>query len=203
MTTAEAICTGTCNSTPQSLVQGKVKPDTLYFLNPATGEILECPADSVAAFRKEAEFLNKLLDDLLLNEQRVFDATLTLHTVQASVDPTKTLEAQKALDRAVAAETKAREVMFKELKDLPKFNDGASGLLELLPLATYKGQTLSKTRRVTYVRSEKVKNHKRVYHNLPGDVTKLKAFYTKDKGGAYKLDPKKLGDALRKVPVKG
>lgn len=203
MTTAEAICTGTCNSTPQSVVQGKVKPDPLYFLNPATGEILECPAESVAAFRQEAELLNKLVDDLLTGEQKVSAATQALYAAQASVDPTKTLEAQKALDRAVTAETKAREAMFKELKDLPKFNDGASGLLELLPLATYKGQTLSRTRRTTYVRSAKVKNHKRVYHNLPGDVTKLKAFYTKDKDGAYKLDAKKLGDALRKVPIKG
>jgi hypothetical protein len=140
MTIAEAICTGTCNTTPKSVVHGTVKPDPLYFLNPATGEILECPAENVAALRQEAEFLNKLVDDLLLSEQRVFDATQTLHAAQASVDPTKTLEAQKTLDRAVVAETNAREAMFKEFKDLPKFNHGASGLLELLPLATYKGQ---------------------------------------------------------------
>lgn len=203
MTTAEAICTGTCNTTHGSVVHGQVKPDPLYFLNPATGEILECPAENVAALRQEAEFLNKLVDDLLLSEQRIFDATQTLHAAQASVDPTKTLEAQKVLDRAVATETKAREAMFKELKDLPEFNAGARGLFELLPLATYKGQTLSKTRRITYVRSDKVKNHMRVYRKLPGDVTKLKAFYTKDEDGAYKLDAKKLGDTLRKVPIEG
>lgn len=203
MTTAEAICTGTCNTTHGSVVHGQVKPDPLYFLNPATGEILECPAENVAAFRQEAEFLNKLVDDLLLSEQRVCDATQALHAAQAAVDPTKTLEAQKTLDRAVVAETKAREAMFKEFKDLPKFNDGASGLLELLPLATYKGQKLARTKRVTYLRSQKVKERMRTYYNLPGDAAKLKSFYTKDKDGSYKLDPKPLSDALRKVPVKG
>ena len=203
MTTAEAICTGTCNTTPQSVVQGTIKPDSLYFLNPATGEIMECPAESVAAFRQEAESLNKLVDALLLSEQKVFDTTQALYAAQASVDPAKTLEAQKALDRAVTAEIKAREAMFKELKDLPKFNDGGNGLLEMLPLATYKGKELQRTRRSTYVRSEKVKNHWRKYANLPGDSTKLKSFYTKDKDGTYKLDAKKLSDAFRSMPIKG
>jgi len=199
---AEAICSGTCNTTPQSLVHGKVKPDPLYFLNPSTGEILECLPENVAAVRQEAELLNKLVDDLLQGEQQVFVATQKLQAAEAGIDAAKKLEAQKTLARAAVAETKAREAMFKELKDLPKFNDGARGLLELLPLATYKGQKLSKTRRVTYVRSEKIKNHTRVYHNLPGDAAKLKSFYTKDASGAYALDSKKLRDALKKVPVK-
>lgn len=203
MSAAEVICTGTCNTTPQSLVHGKVTPDPLYFLNPANGEILECPAQSVAAFRQEAEMLNKLVDNLLLSEQQVFVATQALHVAQAGMDTATQLKTQKELERATVVETKAREAMFKELKDLPKFNDGASGLLELLPLATYKGKKLQSTRRFTYVRSDKVKNHRRKYANLLGDATKLKSFYTKDANGTYKLDAKKLGDAFRKIPAKG
>lgn len=51
----DAVCEATCNTTTQSLVPANITPDPLYFFNPATGEILECPAQSVAAFRLEAE----------------------------------------------------------------------------------------------------------------------------------------------------
>ncbi|GAB4059883.1 hypothetical protein [Uliginosibacterium sediminicola] len=203
MAAADAICTGTCNTTPQSVVQGLVKPDPLYFLNPATGEILECPPENVADIRQEAELLSKLADDLLRSGEQVYAATQALQVAEASADAAQKHESQKALEQATAAQERAREAMFKEFKDLPKFNDGASGLMELLPLATSKGQKLSKTRRVTFLRSDKVKNKTRTYHNLPGDATKLKSFYTKDESGAYKLDAKKLGDAFRSVPLKG
>lgn len=201
--TAEAICTATCNTTPKSVVSGTVKAEPLFFLNPATGEILECPAQSAAAVRQEAEFLNQLVDELWKSQSQLALATQELHLAQSQMAPGEQAAAQKAVEQAVKAEAKARDAMFKELKDLPKFNDGANGLMELLPLATYKGQKLTKTRRITYVRSSKVKNHFRTYHNLAGDATKLKSFYMKDAKGEYKLDTKKLGEAFSKVPVKG
>lgn len=198
-----AVCSATCNTTPQSVVQGSVKADDLFFLNPNTGCILQVPAEKAALVRQEAELLNKLLDDLWAGQSSVFLATQNLHLAQSRVDPTAIASAQKAVDQAVKTEAAAREAMFKEFKDLPKFNDGGDGLMELLPLATYKGQKLSRTRRATYVRSSKVKNHWRVYHNLAGDAAKLKSFYTKDDKGEYKLDAKKLREAFQKVPVKG
>jgi hypothetical protein len=201
--TLETICNATCNTTPQSVVSGTVKAEPLFFLNPTTGEILECPAHSAAAVRQEAELLNQLVEGLWNSQSQLALATQDLHLAQAQVDPGAKTAAQQSVEQAVKAEAKAREAMFKELKDLPKFNDGANGLMELLPLATYKGQKLTKTRRMTYVRSSKVKNHFRTYHNLAGDVTKLKSFYTKDAKGEYKLDTKKLKDAFSKVPVKG
>jgi hypothetical protein len=201
--TVDTVCNATCNTTPQSSVSGSVKAEPMFFLNPATGEILECPAERAAAFRQEAELLNELLDSLWKGQNQLSFATQELYLAQAQVDPGKQAAAQKAVEQAVKVEAQAREAMFKEFKDLPKFNDGASGLMELLPLATYKGQKLTKTRRATYVRSSKVKNHWRVYHNLASDATKLKSFYTKDANGEYKLDTKKLGEAFQKVPVKG
>ncbi len=198
-----AICSSSCNTTPQSLVAGAVKADDLFFFNPTTGCILQVPADKAALVRQEAELLTQLLDDLWAGQSAVFIATQNLHLAQSRVDPTAIASAQKAVDQAVKAEEAAREAMFKEFKDLPKFNDGGDGLMELLPLATYKGQKLSKTRRATYVRSSKVKNHWRVYHNLAGDGAKLKSFYTKDDKGEYKLDAKKLKEAFEKVPLKG
>ena len=203
MLDGDPICAGVCNTTPGSVVRATVKPEPLYFLCPATGEILECPAKSVADFRKESGLLNGLVDNLLICQQFSFDATQLLLAAQTGIDSSKTQQAEKKLDQAIKAETKAREAMFKEFKDLPKSNDGASGLMELLPLATSKGKKLEKTRRVTYVRSDKVKSYKRVYHNLSGDSAKLKAFYTVDSSGAYKLDSKKLGESLRKIPIKG
>jgi len=198
-----AVCSANCNTTPHSVVQGTVKADDLFFLNPNTGCILQVPAEKAALVRQEAELLNQLLDDLWAGQSSVFIATQNLHLAQSRVDPAAIASAQKAVDQAVKAEATAREAMFKEFKDLPKFNDGGDGLMELLPLATYKGQKLSKTRRATYVRSSKVKNHWRVYHNLAGDAAKLKSFYTKDDKGEYKLDAKKLKEAFQKVPVKG
>lgn len=201
--TEDALCEATCNTTPQSLVLANITPDPLYFFNPANGEILECPPQSVAAFRLEAEHLNQLLDDLWRTQVAVSSTTQALHVANAQVDPAQQTAAQTALTQSIKAEDKAREAMFKELKDLPKFNDGAKGLMELLPLATHKGQKLSKTRRMTYVRSDKVKSHFRTYHDLPGDKAKLKSFYKKNAQGEYQLDVQKLKDSFSKVPVKG
>lgn len=201
--TANAICSGTCNEQPGTVVQGKVQAEPIYFFQPATGEILECKATDAAAVRQEAELLNHLLDELWSQQSQVSTLTQMLHQAQAQGNVTQQSGAMQKLDKAVVAEEKAREALFKEFKDLPKFNDGASGLLELLPLATHKGKALSRTRRFTYVRSAKVKNHLRRYDNLPGDKTQLKSFYTKSEKGEYELDRKKLKEAFSKVAVKG
>jgi multidrug efflux pump subunit AcrA (membrane-fusion protein) len=116
MAAADAICTGTCNTTPQSVVQGLVKPDPLYFLNPATGEILECPPENVADIRQEAELLSKLADDLLRSGEQVYAATQALQAAEASADAAQKQATQKALEQATAAQEKAREAMFKEFK---------------------------------------------------------------------------------------
>jgi len=201
--TANAICSGTCNEQHGTIVQGKVQAEPIYFFQPATGEILECKASDAAAVRQEAELLNHLLDQLWSQQSQVATFTQMLHQAQAQGNVTQQNTAMQKLDKAVVAEEKAREALFKELKDLPKFNDGASGLLELLPLATHKGKSIARTRRFTYVRSAKVKNHLRRYDNLPGDKTQLKSFYTKNEKGEYELDRKKLKEAFSKVAVKG
>ncbi len=201
--TANAICSGTCNEQSGTVVQGKVQAEPIYFFQPATGEILECKAADAAAVRQEAELLNHLLDQLWSQQSQVATLTQTLHQAQAQGNVTQQNTALQKLDKAVIAEEKAREALFKEFKDLPKFNDGASGLLELLPLATHKGKSMARTRRFTYVRSAKVKNHLRRYDNLPGDKTQLKSFYTKNEKGEYELDRKKLKEAFSKVAVKG
>jgi len=200
---AHPICSGTCNQNPGTVVQGKVQAEPIYFFQPATGEILECKAADAAAVRQEAELLNHLLDQLWSQQSQVAALTQTLHQAQAQGNVTHQNAAMQKLDKAVVAEEKAREALFKEFKDLPKFNDGASGLLELLPLATRKGKSMARTRRFTYVRSAKVKNHLRRYDNLPGDKTQLKSFYTKNEKGEYELDRKKLKEAFSKVAVKG
>lgn len=201
--TAHAICSGTSNEQAGTLVQGKLQAEPIYFFQPATGEILECKAADAAAVRQEAEFLNHLLDKLWTQQSQVATLTQMLHQTQAQGNVTQQSMAMQKLEKAVIAEEKAREALFKEFKDLPKFNDGASGLLELLPLATHQGKTMARTRRFTYVRSAKVKNHLRRYDNLPGDKTQLKSFYTKNEKGEYELDRKKLKEAFSKVAAKG
>lgn len=201
--TANALCSGTCNDQPGTIVQGKVRAAPLYFFQPATGDILECKATDAAVVRQEAEFLNHLLDQLWSQQSQIAALTQMLHQAQAQGNVTRQNAAMQKLNKAVIAEEKAREALFKEFKDLPKFNDGASGLLELLPLATHKGKAMAHTRRFTYVRSAKVKNHLRRYDNLPGDKTQLKSFYTKNENGEYELDRKKLKEAFSKVAAKG
>jgi hypothetical protein len=203
-TTAEdnVLGRGTCNTTPGSVVCVKVKPEPLFFLRPETGEILECPAESVAAVRQEIALLNKLLDDLLRAQFASQQAIEQLQQAEKIMDTGRVAQAQSAADQSLRTEARAREAMFKEFKDLPKFNDGGNGLLEILPLATHQGQNLMRTQRITYVRSSKVKSHFRRYHNLAGDAAQMKSFYTRGEDGRYKLDAKKLSDAMRKVPVK-
>ncbi len=197
---------GTCNTTPGSAVCVKVKPEPMFFFRPETGEILECPAESVAAVTQEIALLDKLLDDLLSTQFASHQAIEQLQQAQKTMYDGATAQAQRTADVALGAEKRAREALFKEFKDLPKANDGGKGLLEILPLATTnrfgQQQTMLRTKRITYVRSDKVKSHSRNYHNLPGDAAKLKSFYSPGEDGRYKLDQKKLSEALRTVPVK-
>lgn len=200
--TENTLCQGTCNQTEGSFVTATVKPDPLFFFRPETGEILECPVSSAAAVRREIATLDELLDQLLISEsasQRTFEQLLE---AQKGVDIPALTAAQQAADQALKKEVAAREALFKEFKDLPKFNDGGKGLMELLPLATHKGNPVFQTKRMTYVRSSKVKSHFRTYHDLSGDATKLKSFYKKGEDGRYKLDEKKLVEAFKTVKPK-
>lgn len=201
-TVDDVVCKGTCNTRAGSIVSAKVAPDPLCFFHPATGAVLECPIESVAAVRFEIEHLNHLLDKLLTAQAATGEATQAVNHAQTHVDAPAEQAAVRRLDNAIASESKAREAMFKEFKDVPKFNDGANALKEILPLATHKGHKLVSTRRMTYVRSEKVKSHLRHYANLPGDAVKMKAFYSKNTDGKYELDQKKLSNALHNVKPK-
>lgn len=199
--TESLVCSGTCNTTQGSIVQGRIALDPLYFLEPATGIIYECPADSVVAVRQEMAFLDDMVDKMLTAQGQVNAGTQALHDAQTRPDVAAQVAAQAALEKALAAQAHAREAMYATMKDLPKYNDGANSLMEILPLATHKGQKLMQTRRMTYVRSAKVKSHFRTYENLKGDAVKMKAFYTKGAEGS-KLDQKKLGEALHNVKLK-
>jgi hypothetical protein len=199
--TESLVCSGTCNTTQGSIVQGKIALDPLYFLEPATGIIYECPADSVVAVRQEMAFLDDMVDQMLKAQGQVDTTTKALHDAQTRPDVAAQAAAQAALEKALAAQQHARDSMYATMKDLPKFNDGANSLMEILPLATHKGKKLMQTRRMTYVRSAKIKNHFRTYDNLKGDAAKMKAFYTKDPEGS-KLDQKKLSEAMHSVKLK-
>jgi hypothetical protein len=194
------------NSTPESVKRVPVKPESMFFLRAETGEILQCPAESVATVTQEIALLDKLLDDLLRTQWASQQAIEQLQQAQKTMDAGAVAQAQSAADQALRKENTAREAMFKEFKDLPKANDGGAGLLEILPLATTnrqgQQQSMLRTRRITYVRSDKVKGHIRNYYNLPGDAAKLKSFYSPAEDGRYRLDSKKLAEALRTVPAK-
>jgi hypothetical protein len=196
------LCSGTCNQTKNSVVTTQVTPEPMFLLRPETGEILECPAASAAALRREIALLDHLLDELLTRQFASQQALEQFQQAHKDTDSGAIVARQHAAEQALRQEASAREAMFKEFKDLPKFNDGGKGLLELLPLATRKGDALYRSKRMTYVRSDKVKNHLRTYHNLPGDAAKMKSFYTKGEDGRYKLDQKKLANAFNTVPVK-
>lgn len=204
----DTLCPGTCNQTRNSLVTATVTPQPLFFLRPETGEILQCPAESAAAVRREIALLDQRLDALLTTQFASQQALEQLQQTHKGTDAGVIAAAQQTADQALRREASAREAMFEEFKDLPKFNDGGQvndgglGLMELLPLATHKGDALYKSKRLTYVRSDKVRNHLRTYHNLPGDAAKMQSFYTRGDDGRYKLDQKKLADALTTVPVK-
>ncbi len=182
-------------------MQGKIALDPLYFLEPATGIVYECPTDSVVAVRQEMAFLDDMVDQMLKAQGQVDATTKALHDAQTRPDVAAQAAAQAALEKALAAQQHARDSMYATMKDLPKFNDGANALMEILPLATHKGQKLMQTRRMTYVRSAKVKSHFRTYDNLKGDAAKMKAFYTKGPEGS-KLDQKKLSEAMHSVKLK-
>lgn len=185
MSTGKELATSKTNPPLDTRVQAKVPPEPLYFLRPETNEIYYCPRKSASAVLGEAALLDELLGNLS-------DARVKTGELQAApkVD-------QAALEAALKKEKEARDKLFEELNKLKEFNKGGDGLMELLQLPNQKGASY-KGKTITYVRSDKVKNHFRAYKLAKAQQPEMKSFLVRDEQtGKYKLDEKKLKESFK------
>lgn len=190
------IAEGKTNRTDGSIVEAKVPPAPLFFLRPATGELVVVMPQDRPAFLREVQNVDDFIGRMMRTRsesQILQDELMRLpHTAEgdAQSDPL-----MRQLDKLLAEEASARKAAHEAL-DGVTLNPGAD-LIELLPLSTRSNpQGLPLGKKFTYVRSTKVENHWRAYKLSGADKPALKSFLTYDKKNGWKLDEKKLGKSL-------
>ncbi len=191
------IAEGQTNRTEGSIVEAKVPPAPLFFLRPATGELVVVMPEDRPAFLREVQSVDDFIGRMMRTRsesQIVQDELMRLpHTAEgnAQSDPL-----MRQLDKLLAEEASARKAAHEALDGIT-LNPGAD-LIELLPLSTRTNpQGLPLGKKFTYVRSTKVENHWRAYKLSGADKPQLKSFLTYDKKNGWELDEKKLSKSLR------
>lgn len=190
------IAEGKTNRTEDSIVEAKVAPAPLFFLRPATGELVVVMPQDRSAFLREVQSVDDFIGRMMRTRsesQILQDELMRLpHTAQGDAQSDLLM---RRLDKVLAEEASARKAAHEAL-DGVTLNPGAD-LIELLPLSTRTNpQGLPLGKKFTYVRSTKVENHWRAYKLSGADKPALKSFLTYDKKNGWKLDEKKLGKSL-------
>ncbi len=191
------IAEGQTNRTEGSIVEAKVPPAPLFFLRPATGELVVVMPQDRPAFLHEVQSVDDFIGRMMRarsESQTLQDELMRLpHTTEGDAQSEPVM---RQLDKVLAEEASARKAAHEAL-DGVTLNPGAD-LIELLPLSTRTNpQGLPLGKKFTYVRSTKVENHWRAYKLSGADKPQLKSFLTYDKKNGWKLDEKKLSTSLR------
>lgn len=183
------------NTRGESTVEVRVPPEPLLLFRPETAEIIEVDPEHVPAWLEEIAYLDKMVEDLAMARAETQACTVKL---QQQVDPARRSAAEHTLKQAIKADAVARETAANATNEAVEFNRNAA-LWEVLPLRN--GAKL-RGKKMTYVRSDKVKNHRRTYKLSAKDQPDLKSFLTRNDKGEWKLDEKKLEKAFSQVQPK-
>lgn len=203
--------TGTANLTPGSKVDSLHKQEPTLFFRPETGDFLLVPAQDMVAFEAECrrldmvialfhdanEDLNRLLDDIRARQPAPID-----------VSAQSTKERQE-LEELYKKAKEARKKLYGELKGLGKLDGAHTSITELIPFKQSAGAGEGKptawlaSKKMTYVRSDKVRSHWRAYA-LRGDEKKSgnKSFVKKDEQGRTKIDTQELKKGVTELKTK-
>lgn len=183
------------NTRSESTVDVKVPSQPLLLFRPETAEIIEVDAEHVPVWLEEIAYLDKMVEDLAAARAETQACTVKL---QQQIDPARRAAAEHKLKQAINSEAAARDTATGATKQVVEFNKNAA-LWEVLPLRN--GGKL-RGKKMTYVRSDKVKNHLRSYKLSAKDQPNLKSFLTRNDKGEWKLDDKKLKSAFLSVKPK-
>lgn len=170
--------------------------DQLFYL---TGEnsLLAVPAEDmhdlleemrlletvVEAQEQALEFLHKSKDDLM-------------QAYKASADPNAIKKQEQLVKQAQKKVDKANEKLREEVKPLTPFSDNTNHITELIPIRKPGGGKAVSGFKMTYIRSQKMKNHWKKYQlKSKADTTGGDNSVIKD----GKIDTKKLREQLTNV----
>ena len=208
----------TLNTRHGSIVECLIEPfPTLYF-RPETGEFLAVPAQDVCAFENASQGFNDLIRQMQLANEAVLNASLALGVEQQKILPYPHII--NDLGSALTAAENTQFDVHAALRDalaplarldptqpptpLSKLDPTYKKVIELIPVSTGNKGKRQWGNKMTYVRSDKVKNHWRTYAlNSKEAASADKSFLTKDANGNTKIDTAKLLSQLKDVKVKG
>lgn len=227
----EPLADGQTNLSRGSTVEGYVAPQPLVFYRPETDDLLIVPMDKATAFENECRALDQVMHEFhAAKEANIAAMEALLEAERAANAPQRTVpqspqrlrDAEAAAQEAEQMLVEAQEKVETEFKPLGTL-DGTSGkLYELIPIrnrseplpaqtgAARGPSTRSATdqhhhawsRKWTYVRSDKVKNHFRSYklnEDEQGEFqsNQKKSFLTED----GKIDTERLAEQVGKLEV--
>ncbi|TJZ77540.1 hypothetical protein [Chitiniphilus eburneus] len=198
------VATGQTNPRPDSVVEVQVSTGGMVFFCPQFAEVVVVPPEDAPFVLQEVAQINQFMDDLLNARANFGDAQQRLWATDLK-DPVQLAVAEQALADALKREEAARKKVKDELANIPPLNKGGE-LLELLPMWTRPGQgnnNLPRGFKMTYVRSDKMKNHWRRYKLSNADQPEMKSFLTRDAAsGKYRLDQNKFIEDLTNLQLK-
>ncbi|HEY4317366.1 MAG TPA: hypothetical protein VGN04_07175 [Herbaspirillum sp.] len=198
---------GKTNTTHQSRVPVPHQSTQLYF-RPETGELLLVPNNDALDFENHGREMCKAVDDLHRANMGMSDAVAAFQARNAT-DPTAKANAQKSVSAAEDKLHKANDALREKIKPLGDIKMGGTSIVELIPIRQLKDGPAGNKRqaqygkKMTYVRSDKIKNHWRTYKLTSKEDTQSgnKSILGK-KDGKSKVDYDKLKKQLTAIKPK-
>jgi len=206
---------GQLNTKRGSQVVVHYKPTQLYF-RPETGELLLIPLEDAGAFEVHGKEMCKAVDDLHLANSALSDAISHYAERSGASDPRDRDDAKNGIDAARKKLEQANAALKEKIKPLNKLAVGGNAIVELIPIrkvtsggkpvADKNGKPLQRRygKKMTFVRSEKIKSHWRTYDLTSKTDTQSghKSVLSKDANGKNKIDLGKLRKQLKEIKPK-
>ena len=196
--------TGKTNTAPNSQVAATYEAAPTVFFQPDIGEFIFVPEGDLTPLENECRELEAVVEDFHLRNSEL-DTLLERIRKQSTtpLQPADLGDADKqALKAAYDKAMEARKQLLGTLKPLGKLDAGRNSVVELIPVmvsgkAGGKGKPWIAGRKLTHVRSDKMKPHWRRYA-LREDQTQHgnKSVVKKDANGRTQIDKKALSDGL-------
>ncbi len=201
--------TGTTNVTRGSVVDSLYTPQPVLFFRPDTAEFIFVPISDLTGLENECRRLDAAVSQFHAANSTLDTALTQAHqqAVQVLTGHTQAAAARKDLELAYKQAMEARKQLYGELKPLGKLDAGRTAVVELIPILNTKdkGKTTQwlRGKKMTYVRSDKIKSHWRTYP-LRADQTKAanKSVLKKDEAGRTKLDKESLVKGVTELKTK-
>jgi hypothetical protein len=206
---------GQLNTKRGSQVVVHYKPTQLYF-RPETGELLLIPTADAGEFEVHGKEMCKAVDDLHLANIAMSNAISRYAEQYDASDPSDRVSAKSAVETARKKLDQANTALHEKIKPLGTIATSGKSIVELIPIRKLtnggrpvtdkNGKQLQRQygKKMTFVRSDKIKSHWRTYDLTSKADTQSghKSVLTKDANGKNKIDISKLQKQIKEIKPK-